>query len=95
MALSDNSGSALRILLKFCGIKGANRYMNYFFLRKNSFGSISSFSQQGRFLLFDWTWLKLSQVTVTIGSLNSQDMNTFKITVGSLNSQDMIRILKQ
>ena len=24
---SDNSGSALRIFLKFCRIKGANRYM--------------------------------------------------------------------
>ena len=23
----------------------------------------------GHFLLFDWTWLKLSQATVTIGSL--------------------------
>ena len=24
--------------------------------------------------MFDWVWSKLSQVTVTIGSLNSQDM---------------------
>ena len=37
----------------------------------------------------------MSQVTVTIGSLNRQDTNTFMITAGSLNSQDMIRILKQ
>ena len=28
----------------------------------------------GHFLLFDWASLKLSQATVTIGSLNSQDM---------------------
>ena len=27
MAHPDNSGSALRILLKFCRMKGANRYM--------------------------------------------------------------------
>ena len=99
MAHSDNSGSALRILLKFCGMKGANGYMNFFFFfffwEKISFGAISSFSDQGHFLLFDWTWLKLSQVTVTIGSLNSQNMITFMITAGSLNIQDMIRILKQ
>ena len=46
-------------------------------------------------MLFDWAWLKLSQITVTIGSLNSQCTITFMITAGSLNSQDMIRILKQ
>ena len=49
----------------------------------------------GHFLLFDWAWSKLSQATVTIGSLNSQDMISFMITAGSVNSQDMIRILKQ
>ena len=37
----------------------------------------------------------MSQSTVTIESLNSQDMITFMITTGSLNSQDMIRIFKQ
>ena len=47
----------------------------------------------GHFLLFDWTWSKLSQATVTIGSLNSQDMITFMITTGSLNSQDMISFM--
>ena len=40
-------------------------------------------------------WSKLSQATVTIGSLNSQDMIFFMIATGSLNSQDMIKILKQ
>ena len=47
------------------------------------------------FLRFDRAWSKLSQATVTIGSLNSQDMISFMITTGSLNNQDMIRILKQ
>ena len=47
------------------------------------------------FLLFDWARLKLSQVTVIIGSLNSQEMITFMITAGALNIQDMIRFLKQ
>ena len=40
---SDNSGSALRILLKFCRMKGANRYMKILlvvFREKNSFGAI-------------------------------------------------------
>ena len=49
----------------------------------------------GHFLLFDWASSKLSQATVTIGSLNSQDMISFMISTGSLISQDMISILKQ
>ena len=43
MAHPDNSGSALRILLKFCRMKGANRYMKILlvvFREKNSFGAI-------------------------------------------------------
>ena len=43
MAPPDNSGSALRILLKFCRMKGANRYMKILlvvFREKNSFGAI-------------------------------------------------------
>ena len=48
----------------------------------------------GNFLLFDWAWVKLSQATVTFGSLNSQDMISFMITTRSLNIQDMIRFLK-
>ena len=31
----------------------------------------------GHFLLLDWAWSELSQGTVTIGSLNSQDMIRF------------------
>ena len=49
----------------------------------------------GYILLFDWAWSKLSQATVTIQSLNSQDMISFMITTWSLNNQDMIMILKQ
>ena len=43
MAHPDNSGSAQRILLKFCRMKGANRYMKILlvvFWEKNSFGAI-------------------------------------------------------
>ena len=47
------------------------------------------------FLLFDWAWSELNQVTVTIGSLNSQGMISFMSTTGFLNSQDMIKILTQ
>ena len=65
------------------------------FEKKIHFGQFDLFSLEAIFLLFDWPWLKLSQATVTIGFLNSQDMITFMITAGSLNSQDMIRILKQ
>ena len=63
--------------------------------QKSSFGAILL----DHFLLFVWAWLKLRQATVTIGSLNSQDIISFMITtgysnsltlLGSLNSQDMI-----
>ena len=77
MAYPDNSGLALRI---FCRMKGANRYMKILLVvfRENSFGAIFL----GHFLLFDWAWSKFSQATVTIRSLDSQDM----ITSGSLNN---------
>ena len=42
MAHPHNSGSALRIFLKFCRMKGANRYMKILlvvFREKNSFGA--------------------------------------------------------
>ena len=39
----------------------------------------------GHFLLFDWAWPKLRQVTVTIESINSQDKTPFMITTGSVN----------
>ena len=45
--------------------------------------------------MFHWVGSKLSQATVIIGFLSSQDMISFMITTGSLNSQDMIKILKQ
>ena len=87
---------ALRIFFKFCRVKGANRYMKIFlvvFLEKKFIWGNLIFL--GLFLLFDWAWSKLSQVTVTIGSLNSQDIISFMNTTGSLNSPDMIRIRKQ
>ena len=43
MAHPHNSGLALRIFLKFCRMKGANRYMKILlvvFCEKNSFGAI-------------------------------------------------------
>ena len=52
---------------------------------------ISCFSRKN----FIWRWSQLSQVRVTIKSLNSQDMISFMITSESINSHDMIRILKQ
>ena len=77
-------------------MKGANRYMEILLVvfpkKKLIWGNLIFL---GHFLLFDWTWLKLSQVIVTIGSLNGQDMISFMVTTGSLNSQDIIRILKQ
>ena len=42
------------------------------FLRKNLFWGNLIFSSH--FIMFDWVWSKLSQATVTIGSLKSQDM---------------------
>ena len=74
MAHPHNSGSALRTSSNFSEWKGL--WGNLIFLY--------------HFLLFDWAWLRLSQATVAIRSLNSQDMTSFMITTGSLNSQDMI-----
>ena len=77
-------------------MKRANRDMKIllivFWEKKFNWGNLIFL---GQFLLFDWAWWKLSQVIVTTGSLNSQDLISFMITTGSSNSQDMIRILKQ
>ena len=96
MVHPHNSGSALRIFWKdlqnectYCTWK----FYSFFFSRKNFI--LGNLIFLGPFLLFDWAWSKLSRATVTIGSLNSQDMIFFMITTGSLNNQDMIRILKQ
>ena len=46
MAHLRNTGSALRIFLKFCRVKGANRYMKVLlvvFREENSFGAILTF----------------------------------------------------
>ena len=96
MVHPDNSESALRILLRFCGIKGDNRCMKIlFFEKKFHFGQFDLFSLEAIFhclIGHGWNW---ARSLATIGSLNSQDMITFMNTAGSLNSQDMIRILKQ
>ena len=96
MANPDNSWSAQRILLKFSRMKGADRFMKILLLFEKKFhlAQFDLFSLEAIFYS-DWAWLKLSQVTATIGSLNSEDRITFMISAGSLNSQDMIRILKQ
>ena len=47
MAHSHNSGSALRIFLKFCGMKGAHRYMKILlvvFQEKTYLGQFDLFS---------------------------------------------------
>ena len=81
MVHPDNSESALRILLRFCGIKGDNRCMKIlFFEKKFHFGQFDLFSLEAIFhclIGHGWNWAR---------SL---------ATIGSLNSQDMIRILKQ
>ena len=109
MAHPHNSGSTLRIFLKFYGMKDANRYMRVLFVvfwEKNS----DDFKKPlDDFLLVDLAWLILARpllvgslnsqdmisFMIATGSLNSQDMIFFMIATGSLNSQDMIRILKQ
>ena len=61
MGHPHNSGSALRLFFKFCTMKEADKYMKILsvvFFRKNFIsGNLIFF---GHFLLFDWTWSKLS-----------------------------------
>ena len=56
-------------------MKGANRYMKTLLVlfREKKF-IWDNLISLGHFLLFDGEWPKLSQATVTIGPLNSQDM---------------------
>ena len=88
-------GSALRFFLILHNKRGQEVRGNFIscFWRKNLLWSNLIFL--GHFLLFVWVWSKLSHATITIGSLNNQDMISFMITTGSLNSAEMIRILKQ
>ena len=72
-------------------MNGVDRYMNIllvFWEKKFIWGNLIFL---GDFLLFEWAWLKLSQATVTTGSL-VRTWFFFMITTGS--SQDMIRIYK-
>ena len=90
MTHPHNSGLTVRMFSKFAQSKGANRYMACCFSRKNFIRG--KLIYLGHFLLSDWVWSKLSQATVSIGSLNSQDMISFMITTGAVNGQDMTRI---
>ena len=81
MAHPHDSGSVLRIFLKFCRMKEAIRYMKIllvFFWEKNSIGTIWSFKSLDHFLLFDWAWSSWAR-PLLIGSLNSQDMTRILI----------------
>ena len=77
MAQPHNSGSTVKLFLKFCTIKGALGQLDLFI----------------PFLTVWLGMVEIGQATVTIGSLNSQHIIYFMITTGSLNSQDMIRII--
>ena len=96
MAHSHNSGLALIFFFfSILIMKEANRYMKILlvvFREKHFIWSNLIFL--GHSLLFDWVWSKMSQATVTTGSLRSQHMISFMITTRFLNSQDMVRILK-
>ena len=96
MVFTSSFRSAFRLLFWFCAIKGTKdlheNFISSFSRRKLNWGNLIFL---GHFLLFDRVQSKVSQATVTIGSLSSQDMISFMITTGSLNSQYMIRILKQ
>ena len=61
-------------LLILLNEKDQEVYENFFscFLRKTLIWGNLIFS--GHSLMFDWVWSKLSQATITIGSLESQDM---------------------
>ena len=86
-----NSGSLLIIFWKFCGMKGANRYMQILlvvFREKNSFEAVWSFQPLGHFLLCDWSWSNWAKPLLIV-SLNSQDMIYFMITTRFLNTQDI------
>ena len=67
MAHHHETGSAVRFFLKFCRMKGVHEHFISCFLSKNFIWGKLIFL--GHFLQFDWAWLKLSQATVTIGSL--------------------------
>ena len=87
------SGLVPIIFLKFCKMKGANRYMKILlvitFRKKNYFGQFNLFRS------FFTVWLDMVELEPGHCYLNSQAMIFFMITTGSLNSQDMIRIFKQ
>ena len=95
-AHSDNSGSALRILSKFCRMKWCIKYMKiwlFFWEKKIIWGNLIFLT----FRPFFTVWLDMAKIEPghCYYWILKQDMITFMITTGSLNSQDMISILKQ
>ena len=68
----QNFGSALRFFLLILHNKRDQEVhensIGCFFEKKSHLGTFDIFRS---FLIFDWVWSKLRQVTVTIGSLNS------------------------
>ena len=95
MAHSHNSGSTVRIFLKFCIMKGVDRQMKIILI---------IFSKKN-FVWDKWTILGPKMVHPLISGSTVRFFLKFctwillgrnwAVTIGSLNSQDMIRILKQ
>ena len=90
MAHPDNSGSALWILLKFCRMKGDNRYMIFFFLRKNFiWGNFIFFASRPFFTV----WLDMVEIEpghCYYWILKQSGHDYFHDYYWSLNSQDII-----
>ena len=96
MALSNNSGSALRILLKFCGMKGANRYMSFFFflIKKFIWDNFIFFASRPFFTV----WLGMVEIEpghCYYWILKQSEHYYFHDYYWPLNSKYMIRIFKQ
>ena len=92
MAYPHNSGSALKIFLKFCRTKGAIRYMkiSLVILWENF-----HLEQFDLFILFFTVWLSMVEIQpghCFYWAPNIQDMIslTVRTWLGSLNSQEMI-----
>ena len=77
-----SSRLAVRIFLKFCRMKGANRYMEILLVVFREIWGNLIFLALRNFLLFDWAWSNRAR-PLLMGSLNSQDMISFMITTGS------------
>ena len=95
MAHPDNSGSALWILLKFCRMKGDNRYMIFFFLRKNFIWGNFIFFASRPFITVWFGMVDIGPGHCYYWILQQSGHDYFYYYYWSLNSQYMIKILKQ